>query len=221
VTGASQTEDKQIIEQPFFDAAHAIGSLKSSNVQTSASIPVTFATGASSSSTPAAAFGAMQFTEAMYDDIDASISSIKKVASEQLFVSGRVDLWWKQVEANTNVVQVHEAGIQALQAASVTNTYAPCQQCGVSGAMGVQTDDGSSMPKPTGGDGDGSIASTVLKVIGGNGQCHCVHVTELQKKVEVIEKDLNALKSEEHADACRGGSFRSIRSMEQPPANRP
>ena len=39
------------------------------------------------------------------------------------------------------------------------------------------------------------MASTMLEIIGGNGQCHCVHVTELEQKVEAIEKDLNTLKT--------------------------
>ena len=135
------------------------------------------------------AVGAMPFTKAMYDDIDASIASIKKIATEQLFVTGRVDLLWKQVEAQTNVVQVHEASLQRLQSAAATATsYAPCQPCGlgVSGAMGVQTDDGSPMPKPPLDDGS-SIAKTVLQIIGGNGQCHCVHVDALIQKVAALE----------------------------------
>jgi hypothetical protein len=136
-------------------------------------------------------------TNAMYEDIDASIASIKNVASEQLFVSGRVGILWKQVGAQTNVVQVHEAALQQLQSAVATSTAFSCQACGPGGlgAVGVPTDDGSSMPKPTGGDGDGLMASTMLKIISGNGQCHCFHVTELQKKVEAIEKDLITLKS--------------------------
>ena len=189
VTSQGQAEDKMIIEQTFVDAAHAMNSLKSSNIPTARSCPITFSTGAMSSSTPTTAVvpGAMAFTKAMYDDLDVAIKSIQKTASDQMFVSGRVDMLWKQVEAQTNVVQVHESAIQGFQASSGSNTYAPCKACGpgVLGATGVPTDDGSSMPKPT---GDGSVVSaTLLQVIGGNGQCHCIHVDKLIKQVEALE----------------------------------
>jgi hypothetical protein len=110
-----------------------------------------------------------------------------------MFVTGRVDLLWKQVEAQTNVVQVHESATQGLQASSGSGTYAPCKACGpgVSGAIGVPADEAAA-PKPN---DDGSvISSTLLKVIGDNGQCHCVHVTELIKQVDIIEKQLKANK---------------------------
>ena len=158
-TSHEQAEDKKIIEQTFVDASLAVSALQSSNVPTSATCPVTFATGAMSSSTPTTqplraqdgrVQGAMVFTKAMCDDIDKAITSIKKTASDQIFVTGRVDLLWGQVEAQSNVVQVHESAIQILQSATAASTSAPCQPCGhgVSGAMGVSTDDGSSMPKP-------------------------------------------------------------------------
>ena len=149
----------------------------------------------------------MVFTKAMYDDIDRAITSIKKTASDQIFVTGRVDLLWGQVEAQSNVVQVHESAIQILQSATAASTSAPCQPCGhgVSGAMGVSTDDGSSMPKPP---SDGSaMSSTLLKVIGGNGQCHCVHVDTLIKQVAAIENQLKAIgNSRLRADAPAYGS---------------
>ena len=102
---------------------------------------------------------------------------------------------WKQVEAQTGMVNNHEAAIQQMQPASPSTTPHTCHACGpgVSGAMGVPAEDGSTTPNTPG--GDGVMASTMLKITGGNGQCHCVHVTELQQKVEAIEKDLNTLKT--------------------------
>ena len=32
------------------------------------------------------------------------------------------------------------------------------------------------------------MATTMLKVIGGNGQCHCVHVDTLMKQIETFEQ---------------------------------
>ena len=94
---------------------------------------MTFATGASSSTVPTAVggvAGGIAFTQAMYDDIDSAIVSIKGVTSDQLFVGGRVDLLWKQVEAHTNVVQVHGAAIQGLQNSPASGTYPQCKVCG-------------------------------------------------------------------------------------------
>ena len=56
--------------------------------------------------------GTMVFTSAMYKEIDQAISSIKRVATDQLFVAGRVDLLWQQVETQSNNVQSHESTIQ-------------------------------------------------------------------------------------------------------------
>ena len=44
------------------------------------------------------------------------------------------------------------------------------------------------MPNPPG-DGD-AMSSTLPKVIGGNGQCHCIHVDALIKQVAAIEEQL-------------------------------
>ncbi len=124
VTSQGQAEDKMIIEQTFVDAAHAMNSLKSSNIPTARSCPITFSTGAMSSSTPTTAVvpGAMAFTKAMCDDIDKAVNSIRKTSTDQLFVTGRADLRWKQVEAHTNVVQVHESAVQGLQASSASSS---------------------------------------------------------------------------------------------------
>ena len=136
---------------------------------------------------PMAVAGPMVFTKVMYDEIDKAISSIKKVSSDQLFVGGRLDLLWKQVEAQTNVAQVHGAALQQLQdAATPATPTGPCMPCGVGvlGAIGVPTGEAAA-PKPT---DDGSVMSaTLLKVIGGNGQCHCVHVGQLIKQVAALE----------------------------------
>jgi len=209
VTNQGQAEDKKIIEQTFVDAAYAMDSLKNPRVPTSATSPVTFATGASFSGATVAPTGSMVFTKDMYNDIDAAINSIKKTANDQMFMTGRVDLLWKQVEAQTNVVQVHESSIQQLQsAAAAAAPTGPCKPCcsGVLGAIGVPTDEAAA-PKPT---DDGSVMSTtLLKVIGGNGQCHCVHVDMLIKQVEVIEQHLKTIKSGSNlrADAPSYGAY--------------
>ena len=79
LTSLGQEEDKKIIEQTFVDASYAMDALKSSNVPTAATCPVSIATGASSSMAPMAATGSMVFTKTMYDEIDKAILSIKKV----------------------------------------------------------------------------------------------------------------------------------------------
>ena len=39
------------------------------------------------------------------------------------------------------------------------------------------------------------MAITMLKVIGGNGQCHCVHVDVLVKQVGAVEQQIKTIKS--------------------------
>ena len=118
--------------------------LKASNIPTLAPCPVAMSSGAASLAVLAAVADAVVPTNATHGGIDASTAPIKKVASDQFFVVGRVGPLWEQLEAQTNVVQVHDASLQQLQPAAASGApSAPCQPCGLgfSGAVGVPTED--------------------------------------------------------------------------------